>query len=186
MNLDFCLTFNSVSKIPFGREMVKRGGKKIERIRDIVFFPYDPKKPKPCYFKQRKAQCVRNSLRIAEAGIVYLSFPRLTQLLLLKHFCNKSEERGKGPNRCMTPSSVDGSRRWLRALSCPGWPWGLASSCFQLPAKVPSPPLTTVCKPPSPAPVTFTRGICLWRLFSILLRFLLIGLEKVVFADSWG
>lgn len=87
MNLDFCLTFNSVSRIPFGREMVKRGGG--QRIRDIVFFPYDPKKSKPCYFKQRKAQCVRNSLHTAEAGIIYFGFPILTQLLLLKHFCNK-------------------------------------------------------------------------------------------------
>lgn len=44
MNLDFCLTFNSVSKIPFGREMVKRRGERKYRVRDIVFFPYDPKK----------------------------------------------------------------------------------------------------------------------------------------------
>lgn len=79
MNLDFCLTFNSVSKIPFGREMVKRRGERKYRVRDIVFFPYDPKKKsKPCYFKQRKAKCVRNSLHTAEAGIIYLGVPILT------------------------------------------------------------------------------------------------------------
>lgn len=35
-------------------------------------------------------------------------------------------------------------------------------------------------RPPPPAPVTLTSGTCLWRLFSILLRFLLIGSEKMV------
>lgn len=89
--------------------MVKRGEKKnTERIRDIVFFPYDPKKSKPCYFKQRKAQRVRNSLRTAEAGIIYLRFPILTQLPLLKHFCNKREERGKGQMGA-GQGTVDGS-----------------------------------------------------------------------------
>lgn len=125
---------------------------------------------------------MQNSLHTAEAGIIYLRFPILTQLLLLKHFCNKwEEERVKGPSRPISKRSVTDPEGSLGALPPRRAP-ATASSCQP---NSPNPALEQSASP-SPPPIALIRGICLQHLFSILLRFLLIGSEKAVCADNWG